>query len=145
MKAYLIHVPYTSQNLRVTYRKKMEVFECECSKNVARNRYQVDKIISLHVTQTPKLDDWDVRSPCEFHDRQFTTLLSSLSDIPRHGKVFAFTTLELAKAAKMMLIDNMNSEYAKEIEHIEETRKRNVPDVSAVLDDIYQRFPEHFV
>ena len=57
----------------------------------------------------------------------------------------SFNSLELAKAYKLLAIQNMAEEYRKELRSLQELFERNVPDVSEAVNEIKENFPEYFL
>jgi hypothetical protein len=147
MTYYLIECPYVSSGLKRTYYKKLEVLAGELTPSAnSRNTYSTFKVTAVH---TYKKGKWVEKSGTRAISRYVGTgsihsdLNFTTNSYSQNDKVF--TSLELAKAAKLLAIQNMGVVYSKELVRLQELFDRNVPDISVPLAELYTEYPEYFL
>jgi hypothetical protein len=136
-RLYYIKTPHVSSGLKTTYNKQLEVF----SGYLEGKFCHADKIFLY------KKGEW-VEKPSNKSDKFFIMYsdLECLKQIGQYGgTILFFDSLDLAIAAKLLLIQKMESVYMKEIKKITETFKRNVPDVEKPLEEMKLKIPEFFI
>jgi len=139
MRLYFIDVPYVSSGLKRTYHKKLEVFSGEYDKNAANYSVVIDTIYKF------KKGEWVKSSYTQY--REFNMYIQTYihsSMVTLQGN-FAFTSPELAQAAKLMLIQKMGITYKKKLKELEELFSRNVPNIDKPLQLLKKDYPEYFV
>jgi hypothetical protein len=147
MNVYYIDRPSVSNGLKRTYHKKLEVYYGALENLVARAYNNTQIYISFRANSVyiynQKKNIWVQKKSTKFlsiHlpvDRIFET-----AEVNKPG---VYTTLEAACVAKLILIERMAEEYKKELKKLQETFKRNVPNVEQPFNQLLETHPDLFV
>lgn len=138
MTEYIISRPYASPNLKRSYNKDFVIIEKSST--------------GSHTCHTfnPKKSTWKESKtiPTKYLDPYKSasiTDIASVISMPTHSILLSFTSKEEAYLAKAYLIEQMRKEYKAEIDKILERMERNVPDLSNIIDDLHDKYPEYFL
>lgn len=139
MRVYFIDPPSVSNGLRRTYHKKLEVYSGELQKD----RVHADKIYKyLRGKWVEKPFNGSESRWVRNQDSIYTTM-PPINYMASSYSVF--TSLEMAQAAKMILIQRMAKQYEEELERLREALSKNVPDVEKPLQELKDQYPEYFI
>lgn len=141
MIVYTIEIPSVSSGLRRTYFKKLEVFKG----TLENERFTADRVYRYNGVKNAWVDkEFNSTSASKrIYNNHVYNSMPPLSYM-RNGGI-GFTTLELAQAAKLLLIEDMGRSYQKELDRLKDLFERNVPDVKAPLSTIKEEYPEYFL
>jgi hypothetical protein len=140
MRLYSVNRPYTSTNLNRIYNKKLEVFSGEL-----HNRKGSYDYVLLDTVYRYSRDKW-VEKPLAKTTKVMVrvNLVSSTVDTSYNNQLI-FTTLELAKAVKLLVTQQLAVKVKKELEDMELAFNSSLPDVSKPIAKMCEEYPEYFV
>ena len=143
MRIYWIDIPYASSGLRRTYRKNLEVF----SGIPNEGTLQADTICKYMPNKKCWVEKTTTNSKFSMYIGSGPIVHSSMPTIQsmRRYDALMFTTVELAQAAKLILVEVMAKAYQKELEDLQELFDRNVPKVGEPLKALKEDYPEYFI
>ena len=141
MTTYIISRPYASPNLKTSFNKDFVIIERSDT-----NDY------TCH-TFNPKQTTWKVSKaiPAKYSNKYKTVFPTDIaavidpSECIHKDILLSFTSKEEAYLAKAYLIEQMRKEYKAEVEAILARMERNVPDLSSIIDDLHDQYPEYFL
>lgn len=140
MAIYAIKPPYISNGLKRSYNKQIEVFEYS-DKIDESNRHEYIRRF-FYKNGKWETDHKSTRAP---YIRKGVHIYDEIIMHHTNGNYECFSELEMAQASKFILIERMAKEYEREIKHLHELFKRNVPDVSDEIQQIKKVYPELFI
>jgi len=144
MTRYIISCPYVSSGLKSTYNKDFNIIEKSDTNTICH-------------TYSPVTSKWKQtkKIPRKYMGITTICLTTTLSDviskktalagIVSSSYMISFNSKEEAFLAKAYLINEMRIRYEEEINELLERMKRNVPDVSDIINDIHSRYPEYLL
>ena len=137
MTQFIISVPYLSPNLKRSYNKDYVIIEKSETGTISH-------------TFNPKSKTWKESKSIasKYHNSIMDAYKTSISDVIPSTKGYAylsFQTKEEAYLAKAYLIDKMRRRYEEEVKAILDNIARNVPDLSNIIDDLHNQYPEYFL
>lgn len=146
MRIYWIDAPSVSSGLKRTYHKKLEVYSGTTSEDgkwadsdtlyrVLRGKW-CDKAHKGSTFRLPYMYRQDKRN-IEAHE--------TMPTLQEMNAGCAYATLEMAQAAKMILIQHMTKTYEAELVRLRELLKKNVPDIEKPLAVLKEDYPEYFI
>ena len=137
MTQFIISVPSLSPNLKRSYNKDYVVIE-KSETNTITHTFDLK-------TKTWK----ESKSLASKYQNNITDAYeTSISDIisnPKGYGYLSFQTKEEAYLAKAYLIDRMKRRYEEEVKALLDSIARNVPDLSNIIDDLHNQYPEYFL
>ena len=141
MTTYIISRPYASPNLKTSYNKDFVIIEKSDTDDYTCHTFN------------PKKATWRESKtiPGKYSYRHNTTFPTDIAAVIDHkgyihrDTLLSFASKEEAYLAKAYLIEQMRKEYKAAIEAILERMERNVPDLSSVIDDLHDQYPEYFL
>jgi hypothetical protein len=139
MRHFLIQYLYVSSGLKRTYHKKLEVFGGVLN----GTNFIAD---TLHSYKKGVWVEKPIKNPdiCHVGPNEIRSDITGLEK-NRWNSDLVFTSLDLAKAAKLITIQKLGVVYAEELVRLRELYDRNVPDIKAPLAEMYAEYPEYFV
>ena len=146
MRIYWIDVPSVSSGLRRTYHKKLEVYsgvkgdEQGCTRSDTLYKILRGKWTDKGHTKAEFTMPYDYKT--RTYINKVHTAMPTLS-LMRQG--CAYANLEMAQAAKMILLEDMKRTYERELDNLRDMLKRNVPDIKKPLAELKEAFPEYFI
>lgn len=138
MKLYFIDAPYTSSNLKRTYYKNLEFFAGDYDFS--------NTFIRPHTIYTYKKGSW-VSKPQTGGGRYLTptALYETLPDRSKiNGHAF-FTSPELAQTAKLLLLQELATDFSKTIADLQNTFNKSMPNIDKPLKNLQEKYPEYFL
>ena len=148
MRAYWIDVPYVSSGLRRSYMKKLEVYSGE----VAEDGYSVKPDKIYRFLRGKWVDKGEFLGACvysNYNHQNRTKLAIKVHNVMPTIAVMksgcVYSSLEMAQAAKMILIQEMERQYEVELDRIRELVKKNIPDINKPLAVLKEDYPEYFI
>lgn len=141
MRLFFIDIPEVSKGLRRTYYKNLEVFAGSLDE-------ETDKVVADTVYKyNSKKDEW-VEKPFNRYEYRYVDLGAAQDQMPpldkmKHNTIY--TSLELAQAAKLILVEDMARTYEAALRELQEQFDRNVPNVSKPLQALKDQYPEYFI
>lgn len=141
MPEYIISRPYASPNLKVSYNKDFVIIEKSNTDDYTCHTFN------------PKKNTWKESKaiPAKYgskHKKTFPTNIASIIDsigYTHKNSLLSFTSKEEAYLAKAYLIEQMRKEYKTAVEAILKRIESNVPDLSNIIDDLHDQYPEYFI
>lgn len=141
MKVYAIKVPYVSNGLQRSYNKQLEVYEYDFPSE--HERMSIQPVCRHHYKRGTWVTDKRTRNgPNLYSNSAIQNDIVAKSHSTSH---LAFYDIEMAKASKFLLLDNMAEEYRRALVNLQELFERNVPDVSDEVQKVKEQFPEFFI
>ena len=146
MRVYFIDIPEVSSGLRRTYHKKLEVYSGELKECTNRYGYVSNIAYADTIYKYQAKKGW-VEKPYNSKSKVVSdkNIHSTMPNISSIGSDTGFTSLELAQAAKMLLINDMREQYERQLVELKEMLARNVPDVSDAVNELKAEHPELFL
>jgi hypothetical protein len=141
MRLYSVNRPYTSTNLKRIYNKKLEVFSGELEPS--DRDYSSMVIDTVYVYSRNKWVEKPLNKKRELMVR--VNLINDNMDISYSNNQLVFTTLELAKASKLLVTQQLDIKIKKELDDIRAALESSLPNVSKPLAKMYEEYPEYFV
>lgn len=137
---YAIRRPEISNGLKRTMHKKLEVMKCIYAESTSRRPYRCNEIFVWE-------NDQYVIKGCPSTSLMMPFKINSeLPDVKLlNTEYIFFYDLDMAFLFKCMLVKEMGKRYETEIKKLQETFRRNVPDVSNHLDRFRDEMPELFI
>jgi hypothetical protein len=137
---YAIRRPQISKALKRTFYKDLEVFKGICKEPTSTKPYRCDELFYHEEGEykTKKCIQLSLYKPQHIHSEipDFSTL---------NAEYLFFHDLEMAFLCKCLLVKELGKSYEAEIQKLQNTFKRNVPDVSEHLDRFKKEMPELFI
>jgi hypothetical protein len=142
MNLFIIKKPFVNFNKTKFHDLEIEVFECNYDKNVS---YLYCNVIMIHKYINNKY--WKI-SLSKHKNFAFGTN-EVLNDICTTTslylpKIYSFTTLELAKISKLMLLDDIRINFIDELES-RQPFTNNFPNIYKQLEEMKSEYPEYFI
>jgi hypothetical protein len=143
MRVYWIDIPSVGKGLKRTYSKKLEVYSGILDSN-GQNRINSDKsyrYTSKGWKETPNasgimyIDGWE-RSP------EINVLQTTMPSINNMRRNLVYSSLEMAQAAKIILIEDMKRTYEQELEDLRTRMVKNIPKTDKPLKELKDEYPE---
>jgi hypothetical protein len=139
MRRYLIAYPHLSKGLKIVYNKKLEVIGGVFNKEsfVADTLYSYKKGV------------WIKKPAKNYSSDSFSNIISGndLSVLKDNRWIYGivFPSLDLAKTAKLLAIQNISIRQAQELIRLQQLYADSLPDFKAPLAEMYDKYPEYFV
>jgi hypothetical protein len=144
MKGYFTKAPYVSANFKKTYCKQLEIYEGEITKSEKYGKPCMS--VTSDTIHTYGKNGWVAKPYCNWSVNSYNSLPeTSIPDMRKISDNTIFTSLELAKAAKILKIQDLGVQYTKALKNLQDTFYKNVPDVSAPADELRKDHPEFFI
>lgn len=137
---YAIRRPEISNGLKRTFHKKLEVMKCIYAEPTSRRPYRCNEIFVWEKGQyvLKRCPSTSLMMPFKIN--------SELPDVKLlNTEYIFFYDVDMAFLFKCLLVKEMGKRYEAEIKKLQETFKRNVPDVSNHLDRFRDEMPELFI
>ena len=146
MRIYWIDVPTVSSGLRRTYHKKLEVYSGvqEGSGGCTRSDTLYRILRGEWVDKKHSTSEFSM--PFDYSTRKYNNEIhKSMPQLSLMRRGCAYATLEMAQAAKMILIEDMKRKYEAELDNLRDMLKKNVPNIEKPLAVLKADYPEYFI
>lgn len=145
---FYIDRPTISSGFRKTYHKKLEVLEIEEVKHsgTIANLTRHFKVIAVH-KYSARAKDWvkketKANKKVTVYERNIASDVESLTSA---ADKCVFKDLNTAIAMKLFLIQTLKKTYDYKIKQLQELAERNIPDVTALVQEMKDTYPEIYI
>ena len=143
MRVYWIDVPYVSSGLKRTYQKRLEVHSGIQEGNDIKTD-TLHKILRGKWVEKPSTESAPYLHGYQGQQRSVPhVIMPALEEMRKTSSTYA--TLEMAQAAKMILLQDMTKKYELALDRLRELLRKNVPNIEAPLAVLKADYPEYFI